>query len=109
MAFRSAVVPWLGGGLMVLGYAAYNWLRAKRLHDGNREQADGRPLELPEPLAASLERVPDELALDLEAEPLPANSNASSQRADLGALFLGRASTALSPVHFGPDWPGNPR
>lgn len=108
MAFRSAAVPWLGGGLMVIGYAAFNWLRAKR---PQRDRADAHrlPHESPAPLAASLEHVPDELALDLEAEPLPANSNASPQRAELGALFLGRASTALSSVHFGPDWPRNAR
>jgi len=108
VAFRSVAVPWLGGGLLVLGYAAFNWLRARRPHR-HREQAAGLPHQLPEPLAASLERVPDELALDLDAEPLPANSNASSQRAELSALFLGRASAALSAVHFGPDWPRSAR
>jgi hypothetical protein len=98
----------LGGGLLVLGYAAFNWLRAKR-PQRKREQASGLAHQSPEPLAASSERVPDELALDLEAEQLPANSNASPQRAELGALFLGRASAALSAVHFGPDWPTNAR
>jgi len=93
---------------MVLGYAAFNWLRAKR-PDRDRQQTDELLRESPRPLAASLERVPDELALDLEAEPLPANSNAATPRAELGALFLGRASSALSAVRFGPDWPENTR
>jgi hypothetical protein len=93
---------------MVLGYAAYNWLRAKRPHR-NRDEAVRLPSQSPEALAASLETVPDERALNLEADPIPVNSNASSQRAELGALFLGRASSALSGVHFGPDWPRNAR
>jgi hypothetical protein len=92
--------------LIVLGYAAFNWLRPKRRA---HVEVDGQPQPSPEPLAASLERVPDELALDSAAEPLPANSNASPQRAQLGALFLGRASTALSAIQFGPDWPAPPR
>lgn len=106
MAFRNLAVPWLGGGLVVFGYAAFSWLRAKRAQRG----ASLPPHETVEPLSSSLERVPDELALD-ESEQLPANNNAvPSNRAvpasaALGALFLGRASEALSPFHFGPDWP----
>jgi hypothetical protein len=93
---------------MILGYAAFNWLRAKR---SPREGAPTVPRARPSafPLAASLPRVPDELALNREAEPLPANHAATAQRAELGALFLGRASTALSAVHFGADWPENAR
>jgi hypothetical protein len=107
VAFKSIAVPWLGGGLIVVGYAAFNWLRDKRLQ---RERADADRLarESPKPLAANLEHVPDELALDLETETLPANSNASA-RAELGALFLGRATSALAPIHFGPEWPDNRR
>lgn len=104
MAFRSVAVPWLGGGMIVLGYAAFNWLRSKRA----RRELSGAPVQGPaqlEPLSASLEHVPDELALNLESEPLPANNNAAAQRAELGALFLGRATAALSPIHFGPGWP----
>lgn len=102
MAFRNVAVPWLSGGLVVLGYAAFSWLRAKRSpHARPERELEQRRLEVAEPLAAQLEQVPDEAALDLESEPLPANSNALSRTADLGALFLGRASGALSPFNFG--------
>src|SRR4051812_25850033 len=90
VAIRSVAVPWLGGGLMILGYAAFNWLRAKK-SSRTRTLAVPRARPSASPLAASLPRVPDELALDLEAEPPPANINATTQRAELGALFLGRA------------------
>ena len=104
MAFRSVTVPWLGGGLIVLGFAAFNWLRSKRTR---REHSGMQPSTLarPRPLSATLEHVPDELALDLDSESLPANSNAASRHAARGALFLGRATAALSPIHFGPGWP----
>ncbi|MEI9936499.1 MAG: hypothetical protein WDO69_04670 [Pseudomonadota bacterium] len=111
MAFRNLAVPWLGGGL-VLGYAAFSWLRAKR---ADRERARPRaslPDEVHEPvelLSSHLEHVPDEVALNLEPEPLPANNNALPRSAALGALFLGRASEALSPFPFGPRWPSAPR
>ena len=104
MAFRSVTIPWLGGGLVVLGYAAFNWLRSKRTQRARAELPSLGQQSL-EPLAATLERIPEELALDLEAEPPSANSTAVSSSAELGALFLGRASTALSPVQFGPDRP----
>lgn len=107
MAFRSIAVPWLGGGLIVLGFAAFNWLRSKRTR---RESGAQLPtVARPQPLSASLEHVPDELALDLNSESLPANSNAASRQAAPGALFLGRATAALSPIHFGPGWPEVPR
>ena len=112
MAFRNLAVPWLGGGLVVFGYAAFSWLRAKRAQRQSAIAVLPQP-ESVEPLSSSLERVPDELALD-ESEQLPANSNALPNNnpavpasAALGALFLGRASEALSPFHFGPDWPTN--
>ncbi|HYQ04875.1 MAG TPA: hypothetical protein VER96_39640 [Polyangiaceae bacterium] len=104
MAFRSVAVPWLGGGLIVLGFAAFNWLRSKRTRY-ERSGAHPPTRARPQPLSASLEHVPDELALDLDSESLPANSNASSRSAERGALFLGRATAALSPIHFGPGWP----
>lgn len=108
MSFRSVAIPCLGGGLLVLGYAAYkwNWLRARRTIREHTDPA-GRsrdPHEKTEPLSASLEHVPDELALDCESQSLPANNN-GSHSAERGALFLGRATAALSAVHFSPHWP----
>lgn len=99
MAFKSVVLPWLSGGLIVVGYAAFNRLRAKRALS---RAASATPSRLPtvEPLCARLEHLPPEIAVDLESERLPANSNALPRSADLGALFLGRASEALSSVRF---------
>ena len=123
MAFRSIAFPWLSGGLIVLGYAAYSWRRAmhKRLGFDAPLQASKPEASKPEAsklesLANRLEHVPDEAVLDPEPERRPANSNAASHNsnaashgADLGALFLGRASVALSPFHAFPDWPSGSR
>jgi len=103
VAFRSVAVPWLSCGLMVLGYAAYSWRRAMRNRERPRPESRVlEPQQSAEPLAPHLERVPHEAALDPASERLPANSNAASHGADLGALFLGRASVALSAFHSGP-------
>jgi len=110
VALRNVGVPWLGGAL-VLGYAAFSWLRAKR---AGRERSKSKvlqrceahqPVEL---LSSRLERV-EESALEMESEPRRANDAALPRSAALGALFLGRASEALSPFRFGPDWPSAPR
>jgi hypothetical protein len=98
VSFRSVAFPWLSGGLIVLGYAAFSRLRARRARRALPEPLRHEPVE---PLAARLEHVSDEVALDLEAETLPANSNALGLRDELGAQFLGRASAALSSFHFG--------
>lgn len=115
MTLRSAVVPWLGGGLVVFGYAAF-WLRSRRAERGHSPpRAALVPPDASEPqpekelLSSRLEHVPEELALELESEQLPANNDAVPRNAALGALFLGRASEALSAFHFGPDWPSTPR
>jgi len=101
VAIRDVAVPWLSGGLIVLGYAAFSWRRAKRRHQRLRE----RERSALEPFSAHLERVSDDVVTELKAEELPANSNAPARRVDLGALFLGRASDALSQFQFGPEWP----
>jgi hypothetical protein len=105
VAFRSVAVPWLSGGLILLGYAAYSWRRAMRTRAPATDSRVLRPQQSADPLATNLEGVPDEAALDAASEPIPANSNAGSRGADLGALFLGRASVALSAFHFGAEWP----
>ncbi len=99
MAFKHLVVPWAFGGALVLGYATFAWLRGKRGNSpqvGNR--GESRTSYEPAPLSDQLERVPEELALapELEAE-LPANNNSGTRGVELGALFLGRASSSLSP------------
>ncbi len=109
MAFRNIAVPWLSSGLLLLGYAAFSWRRAKRA-DGERSAAKALPPhETLEPLSARLEHIPEEHALDLEPERLPANNNAAPRGAHLGALFLGRARDALSPFQVGPHWPSGRR
>lgn len=109
MAFRDVAVPWLSGGLIVLGYAAFSWRRAKRNHHRGPEPEALPASQAVEPLFAHLEHVSDEVVVELAPEQLPANNNARSRSADLGALFLGRASAALSPFQFGPEWPEVPR
>jgi len=76
--------------LLVLGYAAFSWLRAKRA-----VAPRSAPQALPPHEAMS--RTPEE------------GKAASARRVALGAMFLGRASQALSPFQFGPDWPSVPR
>lgn len=102
MAFKSVAVAWLSGGALVMGYAGFAWLRSKRgTPQVRRFATDADPADV-EPLSQRLERVPEELALDLEAdfEP-PANSNGRRQRSDLGSLFLARATDAFSPFSAG--------
>jgi hypothetical protein len=118
VAIKNVVIPWFSGGALVLGYAAFAWLRGRR--GGRRADvpdaavaspSDVAPLaegleHVPEELALNsegLEHVPEELALDSEAEPAPESSerprsvhrDGASHHA--GALFLGRVSAAFSP------------
>ena len=105
MAFKDVAVPWLSGGLIVLGYAAFSWRRATRK---GQQRPERRALSRPdavEPFATCLEHVSNEGVLELEPEQLPANNNGPSRATELAALFLGRASETLSPFHFGPRWP----
>ena len=95
MAFKSVAVPWLGGGLIVLGYATFSWLRARHLGGG---RAEPTPRQLP-PLPNGRALLLAEMAQAWAREP-HANGDPSAHRAALGASFLGRASVALSP--FGP-------
>jgi hypothetical protein len=97
MAIRSVAVPLLSGGALLLGYAAFAWLRPKpralpRLSE---------PREDLEPLSDRLEHVPEESALDLSHDP-PLDEHASVHPSDLGALFLARATESLDPFHW-PD------
>ena len=95
MAIKSVVIPWIGGSAVLLGYAAFAWVRQRSRAGSARRALTPVGYELA-PFSDRLEHVPEELAL--EAEPaLPANTNAATRHADLGALFLGRATSALSP------------
>jgi hypothetical protein len=150
VAFRSVAFPLLSGGALVLGYAAFSWLRSKRA-PALSEQETPREAGLPEPRGAATppdevpsvearatsvearanrevradsgededdheplsERspnVPEVLELDLNFEDeLPAAGEASLHDSvapeDIGALFLARATDALSPFgdHFERD------
>ena len=108
MAFRTIPLPWLSGGLIVLGYAAFSWLQAKRV-DRQRSAASALPPAPVEPLSSPLQRVPEALALSLDSEQVPASNDAVPRAAALGASFLGRASEALSPFSGGPRLPLVPR
>lgn len=111
MAFKSVAVAWLSGGALLVGYAGFAWLRSQRTpRRAHRYATDANPEDV-EPLSQRLERVPEELALDFDAdfEP-PANSNGRRQRTDLGALFISRATEAFSPFHAGLEAsPATPR
>ena len=106
MAFKNVAIGWLSGGVLLLGYAGYAWVRGTRAGSSRPTNLDRSAPEPThgdvEPLSERLERVPEELALggDYGTEPEPANGNAPGQRSDLGALFLARAAGALSGVDF---------
>jgi hypothetical protein len=109
VAFKNVVVPWLSGGALLLGYATFAWLRGRR---GAAARAQGgvtlRDYEV-EPLSDHLERVPEASLAAAEEPAAPANSNGPSRQADLGALFLGRAASALSPFQSDPNRMRSPR
>jgi len=96
----------LSGGLIMLGYAAFSWRRATRKRERPKSVSDAPPSQgAGGPRLAQLEHRPVKAASPAATTSPPANSNAASRGAELGALFLGRASAALSPFHLGPDWP----
>lgn len=107
MALKNLVVPWLSGGALLLGYAAFNWLRgprASRLISKTTPPTADDNLH-PTPLKPSSEAKPmPELVLDLsEIFETQATSVAPRQKIQLGSLFLGRASETLSAVAFDAD------
>ena len=76
---------------MLLGYAAFSWLRSKR-----PAQESNGPTTLREAGLSALEL---ELDLDFEAEQRAAHASrhASAAPNEIGARFLARATDALSP------------
>jgi hypothetical protein len=109
VAFKNVVVPWLSGGALLLGYATFAWLRGRKGPIKNSKGGTTLTDYEPEPLSDQLERVPDAFVTDSEEQALPANSNGLSRQADLGALFLGRAASALSPFQSDPNRMRSPR
>lgn len=92
MALKSIAVPWLGAGLLMLGYAAFSRLRSKY---PSRESMQPRRLRAPRPTSGKL-------TPQSTSDPPPPSGNAPTRRDELGALFLGRASVALSPFGHAP-------
>jgi len=92
VAYRNVAVPWLSGGLVLLGYAAVKWTRTRRA----RRERNASESE-------SIERASERDA----AEPSSTGERRGQRNAALGAAFLGRATEALSPFHI--DWPSPPR
>ncbi len=119
MAIRNMAVPLLGGGALIVGYAVFSRWRAKRAsgeeppitlresgHEKSapaaetNERADG-------PLSERSPRVSDIVELDaLELDDLELLDDSSEREPslhdavapeDIGALFLARATDALSP------------
>lgn len=124
MAIRSVAIPLLSGGAVLVGFAAFSWLKSKRRDAESDGPSTLREAGLDQP-SPNLERVERErAALELEAEQGPlsrrgaavsetleldldfAESRAGEQgaprpashmRDELGAHFLARATDALSP------------
>ena len=95
MSIRSLAIPLLSGGVMLLGYAAFSWLRERsRVADGPTTL---REAGLATPVRDRVDTL--ELDLDFEAELPPASPalRHDSRRQAVGALFLARATSALSP------------
>ncbi len=107
MAFRNVVFPFLGGGVALLGYAVFSWLRTRRaaltsngpstLREAGLLEAEGATLHLHVRDARGTE-------LDLNEPPLVHASLRDSTAEDkgIGNRFLARATDALSPFgdHF---------
>ncbi len=91
MAIKSVVVPWFSGGALLLGYAAFAWLRGKRALPSTPPPPAHEAFA---PLAENLERVPEELALRAEA---PHARHSARSAFDHDAQFLDRSIRALDP------------
>jgi hypothetical protein len=118
VAIRSVAIPLLSGGAVLLGYAAFSWLRKKgpahelrgptTLRDAGLT-AEASESEAPESEVGPLSRrsldAPDLLVLDLDFEDELSAHEASRDDSvapeDIGALFLARATDALSPFGGG--------
>jgi hypothetical protein len=125
VAIRSVAIPLLSGGALLVGYAAFSWLQSKRAKQLVSAPRTLREVGLTEPMAQhsaeasagmcdettpNSERSPElaellELDLELDFEELPQEHAASRHDSvapeDIGALFLARATDALSPFGGG--------
>jgi len=115
VAIRSVAIPLLSGGAMLLGYAALSWLRNKRPMQDSAGPTTLREAGLPPrasaneaaesdvgPLSERSPELPEVLELDLDFEDELRAAHAESLHdsvapEDIGALFLARATDALSP------------
>ena len=103
MAFKSVALPLMSGAALLVGYAAFAWLREPRRPRG--PYSDRAPGEEVEPLSARLEHVSEEQAVDPELDPElerdvdapQSNEHASEYASDIRALFIARVTEALSP------------
>lgn len=111
MAIKSAIIPWLsGGGVLLLGYAAFACLRGKGASALGRAKDEPQRVEPEvEPLAPHLEHLPEQLVLDFEELEAAPPSETRLRQSALGASFLARACLALSPVDFGTTPQGSTR
>lgn len=102
MAIRNFAIPWMSGGALLIGYAAFAWLRSHRRPKRASLLLPKVDRDEVEPLAQRLERVPEELVLDMDSEfEVPPQSRVRAPRSALGDLFLAHATAALSPGEFG--------
>lgn len=101
MAIKNVVIPWIGGGAVLLGYAAFAWLRPRERGPVSRAELP-RPEYEVAPRSDQLEPVAEGQALEPESS-LPAAPSGVARHRDLGALFLGRATSALSPFQNEPS------
>ena len=101
MAIKNVVIPWLSGAALLTGYAAFAWVRGRRRPESTLIQRASSDSDEVAPLSERLEPLePLERASEdsATASELPKHDhNSGARHADLGARFLGRASSALSP------------
>lgn len=121
MAIRNMALPLLGGGALILGYAAFALFRTKRAREvaapitlretglektmasesTAREPAptldDGGPLSERSPLRSDILELEQLEHVDELPRELDASVHDAVAPEDLGALFLARATDALSP------------
>lgn len=102
IALRSAALPWLGGGALLVGYAAFSWLRSHKPRlESKPPTASPRPVALGEDSTSvfrSPERPSHIARRELDLQPGEDEEYDSVVPENLGALFLARATEALSPL-----------
>ena len=100
MAVKNIVIPWLTGGAILFGYAAFAWSRRRPPAPRLNSELSGSDYE-PTSVSDRLPHLSEDEVLESEPAPLPSHAG-SARHVELGARFLGRASSAFSPFQNQP-------